>query len=102
MISLFPEIYPCKSIRVFRAAPTDLVLDLRTPIVSTLLHLHALLLLPLFHNLWLSQGTGNANFFYASTLVFALANGFVLLDMLRGGLRLAVGEAEGEWDVVHI
>ncbi|KAJ7594448.1 GPI transamidase subunit PIG-U [Mycena floridula] len=80
MISLFPEIYPY----------------FRHPIVTTFLHLHAALLLPLFHHIWLSQGTGNANFFYASTLVFACANGAALIDCIWAGLRIAIGpEQEG-------
>ena len=67
---------------------------LRHPAVTLLLHLHASLLLPLFYHLWLVQGTGNANFFYASTLVFACANGAALIDCLWAGLRVAIGEAE--------
>ncbi|PBK95535.1 PIG-U-domain-containing protein [Armillaria gallica] len=76
MISVFPEIYPY----------------FRHPIVTSLLHLHAAMLLPLFHKLWLAQGTGNANFFYASTLVFACANGAALVDCIWAGLRIAIGE----------
>jgi len=75
MFSLFPEIYPY----------------LRHPIVTTLLHLHASLLMPLFNHLWLTQGTGNANFFYASTLVFACAQGAALVDCIWAGLRIAIG-----------
>ncbi|KAJ7134786.1 GPI transamidase subunit PIG-U [Mycena epipterygia] len=78
MIAVFPEIYPY----------------LRYPIVTTLLHLHASLLMPLFHHLWLNQGTGNANFFYASTLVFACANGAALTDCIWAGLRLPIGEPQ--------
>lgn len=66
--------------------------DLRHPLVTTLLHLHASLLMPLFHHLWLTQGTGNANFFYASTLVFACANGAALIDAIWAGLRIAIGK----------
>ncbi|KAJ7486042.1 GPI transamidase subunit PIG-U [Mycena galericulata] len=85
MIALFPEIYPY----------------LRYPIVTTLLHLHAALLMPLFHHLWLNQGTGNANFFYASTLVFACANGAALTDCIWAGLRIAIGEREEGYAVVQ-
>ncbi|KIJ49409.1 hypothetical protein M422DRAFT_225095 [Sphaerobolus stellatus SS14] len=85
MLSIFPEVYPY----------------LQTPIVTTLLHLHASLLLPLFHQLWLSQGTGNANFFYASTLVFALANGFLILDVIWAGLRIAFGAPKEGWRIVQ-
>ncbi|VDB95986.1 unnamed protein product [Peniophora sp. CBMAI 1063] len=76
MSVLFPEVYQ----------------HMRYPIVTTLLHLHAFLLMPLFHHLWVSTGTGNANFFYASTLVFGLANGGALLDLIWAGLRIAIGE----------
>ncbi|EMD39546.1 hypothetical protein CERSUDRAFT_150075 [Gelatoporia subvermispora B] len=85
MTALFPETYSY----------------LRHPIVTTLLHLHASLLLPLFHSLWLTQGTGNANFFYASTLVFGMANGAALLDAMWAGLRAAVGELKGGYEVVQ-
>jgi phosphatidylinositol glycan class U len=74
---------------------------LRHPIVTFLLHLHASLLMPLFYHLWLVQGTGNANFFYASTLVFACANGAALVDSLWAGLRIAIGESTEGFVVVQ-
>ncbi|KAI0345984.1 PIG-U-domain-containing protein [Trametopsis cervina] len=79
---LFPETYPY----------------LRHTIVTTLIHLHASLLLPLFNHLWLATGTGNANFFYASTLVFGMANGSGLLDAIWAGMAGAIPVPEG-WDV---
>ena len=69
--------------------------DLRHPIVTALLHLHASLLLPLFNHLWLTTGTGNANFFYASTLVFGMANGGGLIDAIWAGLTTAMKVKEG-------
>ena len=75
--------------------------DLRHPIVTTLLHLHASLLLPLFHHLWLTQGTGNANFFYASTLVFGVSNGAALIDSIYAGLRIAIGKGKEGFEVVQ-
>jgi phosphatidylinositol glycan class U len=104
MISLFPEIYE----RTFLSCYTSpsftphLLVDLNNPIVTALLHLHASLLLPLFNRLWLAQGTGNANFFYASTLVFGLANGFAVTDCLWAGLMTAVGKAQEHWAVVQV
>lgn len=86
MMSLFPETYTYLS----------------TPIVTTLLHLHAALLLPLFNRLWLAEGTGNANFFYASTLVFGLANGFAITDCIWAGIRLALGKDREGWTVVQV
>ncbi|TFY57282.1 hypothetical protein EVG20_g8607 [Dentipellis fragilis] len=88
MLSLFPEVYPY----------------LRYPLVTALLHVHASALLPLFHHLWTRAGTGNANFFYASTLVLGLAGGGALIDCAWAGLRVAIGGAgkEGaEWVVVQ-
>ncbi|KAF8160705.1 GPI transamidase subunit PIG-U [Crassisporium funariophilum] len=85
MIAIFPETYPY----------------LRHPLVTVLLHLHASLLMPLFHHLWLTQGTGNANFFYASTLVFACANGAALVDSIWAGLRIAIGENVNGYTIVQ-
>ena len=76
-------------------------LDLRHPIVTGLIHLHASLLLPLFNSLWLRQGTGNANFFYASTLVFGMGNGGALLDAIWAGLRIAIGKLEDGYEVMQ-
>jgi len=85
MISLFPETFPY----------------LRHPVVTTLLHLHSSLLLPLFHHLWLGQGTGNANFFYAITLVFGVSNGAALIDSVYAGLRIAIGVEKDGFAVVQ-
>ena len=93
MIAVFPEIHPCENLLFYfvRQGPVLTPSDLRHPIVTALLHLHASLLMPLFDRLWLNQGTGNANFFYATTLVFACANGAALVDCLWAGLRIANG-----------
>ncbi|KAF9010614.1 GPI transamidase subunit PIG-U [Cyathus striatus] len=85
LISLFPETYPY----------------MNYPVVTALLHVHASLLLPLFHHLWLTTGTGNANFFYASTLVFACANGAALLDCIWSGLRIAIAQVPENYVVVQ-
>lgn len=102
MISLFPEIYPCTFVHLPQnVISTYIPPDLRHPIVTTLLHLHASLLLPLFHHLWLAQGTGNANFFYAITLVFGISNGAALIDCIYSGLRIAIGEGKEGFEVVQ-
>lgn len=93
MISLFPETFPCRSIpNISKILCSIFIQDLRHPIVTALLHLHSSLLLPLFHHLWLGQGTGNANFFYAITLVLGVSNGAALIDSVYAGLRIAIGE----------
>lgn len=56
--------------------------DLRFPIVTALLYAYSLVFLPAFYELWTVTGSGNANFFFASTLVFALAGTSGLLDAL--------------------
>ena len=99
-ISLFPEVYPRKHrhyphIRNSLFTRARFFTDFRHPIVTALLHLHASLLLPLFHSLWLTQGTGNANFFYASTLVLGMANGAAVVDCIFAGLRIAFPSRKG-------
>ncbi|KAG8915103.1 hypothetical protein FRC00_007880 [Tulasnella sp. 408] len=85
MFSLFPEVFPY----------------LRHPIVTILLHMHAALLLPLFHSLWLSQGTGNANFYYATTLVFGIAMAATMMDAVWAGLRIGFGGKPSGWEMVQ-
>jgi phosphatidylinositol glycan class U len=55
---------------------------LRYPFVTALLYVLATLLMPALHHLWLTAGSGNANFFYASTLIWALASGAAVLDLM--------------------
>ena len=102
--------------------------DLRNPLPSLNLHLYSLILLPLLHHLWLGAGSGNANFFYASTLVFGLGNALFGVDLVVAGRvkgfdlvrarksvelkereKLGEGEREGEgdgreakWEVVQV
>ncbi|CEH17614.1 Major facilitator superfamily permease-Cdc91p [Ceraceosorus bombacis] len=71
------------------ALHVDLLPYLRYPIVSVLLYLYATLLLPTFHHLWLQAGSGNANFYYAITLVWGLAQGSLLLDLMWAWGRAA-------------
>ncbi|CAE6430090.1 unnamed protein product [Rhizoctonia solani] len=85
LMSLFPETFPY----------------VRHPLPTFLLHLHSALLMPLASHLWLSQGTGNANFLYAATLVFGLANLAMVVDAVWAGLRVAFVTEEGE-EVVQL
>lgn len=57
---------------------------------STLLY--ATLLGPAFYYLWIYAGSGNANFFYAITLVWSLALSVILADSIYAVLR-------DEWEV---
>lgn len=58
--------------------------------VATLLY--AILLGPAFYYLWIYAGSGNANFFYAITLVWSLGLTFIVADSLFAVLR-------DEWEV---
>ena len=58
--------------------------------VSTLLY--ATLLGPAFYYLWIYAGSGNANFFYAITLVWSLGLSVLLGDTIYAILR-------DEWEV---
>lgn len=49
--------------------------------------LYASLLGPIFHHLWIYAGSGNANFFYAITLVWSLGLSIVVADSLFAVLR---------------
>jgi len=39
------------------------------------------------HSLWLLTGTGNANFFYAATMVYGLNASLAIVDVLGAGFR---------------
>ncbi|GAW08700.1 PIG-U-domain-containing protein [Lentinula edodes] len=78
MWGIFGEVYPF----------------LRTPLPALLTLLHSTLLQPLFAHLWLTHGRGNANFYYATTLVGACAGGMGVVDAVWGGLRCALEKGE--------
>lgn len=53
---------------------------------------YATLLGPAFYYLWIYAGSGNANFFYAITLVWSLGLSVIVSDSLYAALR-------DEWEV---
>ncbi|KAJ1553497.1 hypothetical protein HK405_007742, partial [Cladochytrium tenue] len=66
----------------------------RSPFLAGTLLLYATVLLPLFGGLWTRSSSGNANFFYAATLVAALAQVVLAVDAVRAMARR-------EWDRLH-
>ncbi|WVQ99565.1 hypothetical protein IAU59_006701 [Kwoniella sp. CBS 9459] len=68
----------------------EVVSNLRHPLFTLTVHLYTSILLPLLHSLWLLTGTGNANFFYAATMVYGLNASLAVVDVLGAGLRLQV------------
>lgn len=61
---------------------------LRYSVLSCLLLLHAVILSPIFYHLWVDLGSGNSNFFYAITLVYALALASIVVDLCWAMLRM--------------
>lgn len=66
----------------------SLLTDLRHPLFSLTVHLYTSILLPLLHSLWLLTGSGNANFFYAATMVYGLNATLALADVLTAVISL--------------
>lgn len=60
---------------------------IRYPIVSSLMFIHAVILSPIFYHIWIDTGSGNSNFFYAITLVYALALALIIMEFLWGMIR---------------
>lgn len=56
--------------------------------------LYATLLGPAFYHLWIYAGSGNANFFYAITLVWSLGLSLIIADTIFAALR-------DEWEQEH-
>lgn len=56
--------------------------------------LYATLLGPAFYHLWIYAGSGNANFFYAITLVWSLGLTILVADLIFAALR-------DEWEHDH-
>jgi len=43
---------------------------------------------PVTWHIWIDKGTGNANFFYAATLVFFIAQGWIIRDCMTSSLAI--------------
>lgn len=67
-----------------------LLADLRHPLFSLTVHLYTSILLPLLHSLWLLTGSGNANFFYAATMVYGLNATLALADVLTAAISFDI------------
>ncbi|AET38508.1 GPI-anchor transamidase subunit GAB1 Ecym_2812 [Eremothecium cymbalariae DBVPG len=72
---------------------------LRYSIISILLFIHAIVLAPIFYHLWIDLGSGNSNFFYAISLVYALALASVVVDLCWSMLRIEYDNGNPKLDV---
>ncbi|VDK84537.1 unnamed protein product [Onchocerca ochengi] len=57
-----------------------------------------ILLAPVMWQMWIVTGSGNANFYFAVTLTYSIAQTFLLTDLLYGYLRLKLIERRGITD----
>jgi GPI-anchor transamidase subunit U len=70
--------------------------DMRYLFLSFSMLAYATFLGPAFLHLWLYAGSGNANFFYAITLVYSLAQVILVADALYAMLRVEWAKREME------
>ena len=103
-----------------RIRSSELNADLRHPLFTLTVYLYTLLLLPMLHSLWLLTGTGNANFFYAATMVHGLNSSLAIVDVVGAAIRTdikssvhaqgKVGDGKGieldldgdEWQIIQL
>jgi hypothetical protein len=85
LLGCFPEVISSESPEI--PGRPELTLDLRHPLFTLTVYLYTLLLLPILHSLWLLTGTGNANFFYAATMVHGLNSSLAIVDFVGASIR---------------
>lgn len=86
LLPLYRHLFPCKLL----AIPPEPQLTgavMRYTFFASSALLYATLLGPAFYHLWIYAGSGNANFFYAITLVWSLGLSIVLADSIFAALR---------------
>src|SRR5690606_19033089 len=66
---------------------TELITDTRYMYFVSNVYLYSSFLAPIFWYLWIYAGSGNANFFYAITLVYSIGQIILLIDTTYAMLR---------------
>ncbi|CAG8501437.1 8685_t:CDS:2 [Ambispora gerdemannii] len=66
---------------------SEIVKYMRYNFFTTNIFLYSSVLAPIFYHLWIYAGSGNANFFYAITLVYSVGNIILLVDATFAMLR---------------
>ncbi|VDO13148.1 unnamed protein product [Brugia timori] len=72
--------------------------DFRWGLISGGALLVTIVLAPVMWQMWIVTGSGNANFYFAATLIYSVAQIFLLTDLLYGYLRLKLVERRGITD----
>ncbi|VDM12747.1 unnamed protein product [Wuchereria bancrofti] len=73
-------------------------LNFRWGLISGGALLVTIVLAPVMWQMWIVTGSGNANFYFAATLTYSVAQIFLLTDLLYGYLRLKLVERRGITD----
>jgi len=95
MLPLYRHIFPRGYSWVVRSSKGVLTMKvMRYTFFATAAVLYTTLLGPAFYHLWIYAGSGNANFFYAITLVWSLGLSVIVEDSMFAVLR---DEWEVEW-----
>ena len=87
LVPLFRHLFPRKSVANSIPHLSKLSLVMRYAFLASASILYATFLGPAFYHLWIYAGSGNANFFYAITLVWSLGLSVVVGDSLYAALR---------------
>jgi phosphatidylinositol glycan class U len=93
-LPLFTELFTCTYLSFWLVGDTNVSLtddffhlDLRYTFLVSLVYTFASALAIVFYHIWIVLGTGNANFFFAITLVHALGQIMLLIDSIYAVLR---------------
>ncbi|CAG8471125.1 1298_t:CDS:2, partial [Paraglomus occultum] len=90
----YPSIGDASLYIAFLPIYSEIVNYMRYSFLITNIFLYSSLLAPIFYHLWIYAGSGNANFFYAITLVYSVGNIILLVDASYAMLRR-------EFDIQH-
>jgi phosphatidylinositol glycan class U len=86
LVPLFRHLFPCEYFDLFKQHRLMHPV-MRYTFMASAAILYASVLGPAFYHLWVYAGSGNANFFYAITLVWSLGLSIILGDSLFAALR---------------
>ncbi|KAG9299526.1 hypothetical protein G9A89_020697 [Geosiphon pyriformis] len=83
----YPSIGDTSLYLAFLPIYSEIVKYMRYNFLTTNIFLYSSILAPIFYHLWIYAGSGNANFFYAITLVYSIGNIILLVDATYAMLR---------------
>jgi len=83
----YPSIGDASLYLAFLPVHDEIFKYMRYGFLTTNLFLYSAALAPIFWHLWIYAGSGNANFFYAITLVYNIGQILVLIDAMFAMLR---------------